>query len=244
MSSNVKAVIFDWDETLSQNRDLVVSSMNYVLKSYSLPDWDTIKKEKRDANKSLKENFPNFFGRDADAAYDLYVTTYRANISHDLKPVAGAPDVVAYLHSKQVPLFVVSNKDKVLLEEEVSCLFSSSPFIRILGNGDAEYNKPHPAPVYEALKVLDLHPNKDEIWLVGDSKQDTDCALASGCVPVLVGSGKFMNADYLAHNDDVKNIINFANFESLLQRLKVGLSFVDKSVESNKSKVTKAKLNP
>ena len=73
-------------------------------------------------------------------------------------------------------LFIVSNKEKGLLEEEVKYLFPDAPFNRILGNGDAEYNKPHPAPVYAVLKDTGVDTAKDEVWLVGDSRQDTGTA--------------------------------------------------------------------
>lgn len=210
------AVIFDWDETLAQTRELVVASIQSTLDSYNLGSWDTVKKEKRDTAKSLKENFPNFFGVYAPQAYELYLNTYRQNFERGLLASPAAQETVQYLKDLGVRLFIVSNKEKGLLEEEVKYLFPDSPFNRILGNGDAEYNKPHPAPVYAALKDTGVDTAKDEVWLVGDSRQDTDCALAAGCLPILIGEGKFIGEDYWAGNANTKKIYTFEDFGAFL----------------------------
>ena len=59
-----KAILFDWDETLAHTRDCVVEAMEYVLKKYRKESWNITKKRCRDPKKSLKDNFPNFFGDD------------------------------------------------------------------------------------------------------------------------------------------------------------------------------------
>ena len=40
------------DDTLAKTRNAVVKAMNYVLSLYNLPEWDIIKEQKRDKNKS------------------------------------------------------------------------------------------------------------------------------------------------------------------------------------------------
>jgi phosphoglycolate phosphatase-like HAD superfamily hydrolase len=51
---------------------------------------------------------------------------------------------------------------------------------------------------------------------VGDSRQDTDCAIAAGCLPVLIGHGKFMSAEYLAGNKDADTIHVYEDFNEFL----------------------------
>ena len=72
-----EVVFFDWDNTLALNRDVVVGAMNKVLAKYGKDDWEKTKKEKRDNNKSLKENFVNFFGAELEKqAYNDYLNFY------------------------------------------------------------------------------------------------------------------------------------------------------------------------
>lgn len=61
-------IMFDWDNTLAISRQAVVESMNYVLSKYGLEEWDIAKKKYQDKNKSLKDNFINFFKDKAEQA--------------------------------------------------------------------------------------------------------------------------------------------------------------------------------
>ena len=235
MSNRAKpnAVIFDWDETLAQTRDLVVTSMQSTLDHYKLGSWDKIKKEKRDTSKSLKENFGNFFGAAAAEAYDLYLKSYRENFQGGLLATPAAEETLEYLQNLSVSLFIISNKEKSLLQDEVKYLFPGIKFNRILGNGDAEYNKPHPAPVYAALRDTGIDLARDEVWLVGDSRQDTDCALAAGCLPILIGEGKFIGEDYWNETAQAKKICVFDSFEGLLSCIKTTPSLKNRQLLSS-----------
>ena len=50
-----QVIIFDWDNTLAENRDVVVGSMNKILAKYGKEEWEVAKKKYRDNNKSLKD---------------------------------------------------------------------------------------------------------------------------------------------------------------------------------------------
>jgi phosphoglycolate phosphatase len=218
------AVIFDWDETLAQTRDLVVTSIQRTLDHYKLGSWNKVKNDKRNASLSLKENFPNIFGVHAEEAYGLYLRAYKENLSQGLLATAMASETVNYLQNLGIKLFILSNKEKELLEEEVNYLFSAVLFNRILGNGDAEHNKPHPASVYAALSGTGINTVKDHVWLVGDSKQDTDCALSAGCLPILIGQGKFIGEDYWTGDPEAKRIHTFQDFGAFLECIKMNPS--------------------
>ena len=59
---DLKAVVFDWDNTLAESRTALVFAVNKVLAEYGLKNWE-IEKKKRDNNLSFKDNFVNIFGR-------------------------------------------------------------------------------------------------------------------------------------------------------------------------------------
>lgn len=192
-----KAILFDWDDTLAHTRAAVVEAMEYVLKKYGREDWNTTKTKYRDTSKSLKENFPNFFGERANQAYTDYLEYYIQNAYDKVVPLEGAKDFLQSCLHKNIELYIVSNKEKSLLLKEVVFCFPKVPFISILGNGDAKHNKPYPDLVYVALANTDYEINKENVWLIGDTKQDTECAYNAEIQPILLGKGKFMDEIYI-----------------------------------------------
>ncbi|MGM0421797.1 MAG: HAD family hydrolase [Pseudomonadota bacterium] len=190
-----KAIIFDWDGTLADTRGIVVNALEQTLAAYGLPAWDIVKAQKRDPNKSLKENFAHFFGADEEEAYQKYLLFYEAELVH-LKPQPGADTLLSFLSGLQILLCIASNKEKSVLLKEINTLFPHTRFQNILGNGDAAANKPNPAPILQIMEQLNI-TKPDDTWLVGDSRQDTDCAHTAGCRPVLIGKGKFTDDRYI-----------------------------------------------
>ena len=70
--SDLQYALFDWDNTLAESRSSLVAAVDQVLMEYHLPPWSE-SKNKRDRNLSFKDNFPNIFGVEADAAYARYL---------------------------------------------------------------------------------------------------------------------------------------------------------------------------
>jgi len=83
-------------------------------------------------------------------------------------------------------LAVVSNKTGAVLRNEAAHLGWTPLFGTIVGAGDTHTDKPHRAPVELALQPAGIAPGRD-VWFVGDTAIDMECALAAGCVPVLLG---------------------------------------------------------
>lgn len=215
-----KLVIFDWDDTLAKTRNAVVKAMNYVLKLYNLPEWDIIKEQKRDKNKSLKENFPNFFGEEeAKNAYEKYLQYYTKEAYKEVEKVNNTDIFLNNLIEHNIQITIISNKEKSLLLKEIESCFPNIKFNFILGNGDAEHNKPAPDPVFKIMKSVDFELNEQNVWLVGDTKQDTDCALNAKCQPMLIGKGKFMDEEYLKLNSCIQLFDDFENINEMFNKL-------------------------
>lgn len=192
-----KAIIFDWDDTLAHTRDSVVESMEYVLTKYGKEPWDITKIKYRDTKKSLKDNFPNFFDQLANDAYQDYLNYYIKFGYNKVTPVDYAENFLEICNQKKIELYIISNKEKSLLLKEVSFCFPYIHFKNILGNGDALRNKPFADPVFKALDKVSYTINEDNVWLIGDTKQDTECAYNAGIQAILLGKGKFMDEEYL-----------------------------------------------
>ena len=100
------------------------------------------------------------------------------------------PEVLLFLRERGVKLMVMSNKDRRLLEYELPLLFEPEMFERIVCGCEAPFDKPHKEHVFYTLRGY-LRPeeiNRDNVWVVGDSPQDSRAALASGALPVRIGS--------------------------------------------------------
>lgn len=208
-----QVIFFDWDNTLALNRDVVVGAMNKVLAKYGKDDWGKTKKEKRDNSKSLKENFVNFFGAKLEKqAYNDYLNFYN-EFSSLLKAPNNAKEMLKLLVDKGIKVIIVSNKERSLLLNEISVLYSDINFFKIMANGDSEKNKPDASPIFKALEETNIKINPENVWIIGDSNQDIDCGYNAGIQPILYGKGKLAEADYFEEkkkaNPPMQQIMDF-----------------------------------
>lgn len=212
-------IFFDWDNTLALNRDVVVGAMNKVLAKYGKDDWEKTKKEKRDNNKSLKENFVNFFGEELEKqAYNDYLNFYN-EFSDLLKAPDNAKEMLRLLTNKGIKVIIVSNKERKLLLNEINVLYKDINFFKIMANGDSEKNKPDALPIFKALENVNIEINPENVWIIGDSNQDIDCGYNANIQPILYGKGKLAEAEYFEQKKqatpqmkqimDFKEIIDF-----------------------------------
>ena len=150
-------------------------------------------------------------------AYNDYLEYYMKYAHCKIYPMEHAIDFLRFCDNNGIELYIVSNKEKSLLLKEVEFCFPEICFKKILGNGDAIENKPSPEPAFEALQGVEYAINSDNVWLIGDSKQDTECAYNAKIQPVLLGKGKFMDNEYI--NDKVNFLVPlmvFADFREII----------------------------
>lgn len=214
-------IAFDWDNTLALNREVVVNSMNKVLSKYGKAEWDIIKKEKRDKNKSLKENFVNFFGLEFEKqAYNDYLNFYN-EFNYLLQAPENAKELLKILNDKNIKIIIVSNKERKLLLDEIKVLYNDINFYKIMANGDSEKNKPDASPIFKAVEDLNLKINCNNMWLIGDSNQDIDCAYNANIQPILYGKGKIADTEYFEEKKKATPpMIQIFNFKEIIEFFK------------------------
>ena len=187
MTEKPRAILFDWDNTLIDSWAVIHDALAVTLKTMGHEPWP-LEETKRRVRHSLRDAFPALFGDRWQAARALYLDTFAATHLTRLAPMAGAEEMLVYLAERGYYLAVVSNKTGVLLRREAAHLGWTRYFARLIGAGDASADKPDPAPIYAALCDSGIAPQS--AWYVGDTDLDIDCALGSGCVPVLLGAGE------------------------------------------------------
>jgi phosphoglycolate phosphatase len=153
-----------------------------------MPEWG-MEDTRRNVARSLRDTFPDMFGSAWMEAKDVFYRSFEAvHLSH-LRPLPGAEEMLASLVDMDLDLAVVSNKVGHYLRVEADQLGWSRYFKALVGATDAPADKPDPAPVDMALSATgrDRAPlSADRAWFVGDSAVDLQCAINSGCRPILL----------------------------------------------------------
>lgn len=187
--SGLKYVIFDWDNTLAESRSTLVLVVNQILKEYGLPDWEQVKCL-RDPNLSFRDNFPRIFGEEkAREAYERYAEIYPQVVSSHIKTFPYVQEVLNYFKEKEIPILIMSNKDRRLLELELPMLFDKTLFSRIVCGHEAPRDKPAPDQIYYTLQGLlskeEITP--ESVWVIGDSPMDSTAATRANAQAIRIG---------------------------------------------------------
>ena len=180
-----RAVIFDWDNTLVDTWPIIRAALNATFVQWGMPKWSMEQVQAR-VRRSMRDSFPGLFGKDWKQAGDFYREQYRLRHLDALEALPQASEVLARVKSMQLFSVVVSNKLGPSLREEVKHLGWDKFFDGIVGSDDAGRDKPHADPVLLAFDKSHLKPGKD-VWFIGDSEVDLECAHATGCTAILYG---------------------------------------------------------
>jgi phosphoglycolate phosphatase len=192
MTSEPRALLFDWDNTLVDSWPVIHDALVVTFEAMGHEPW-TLAETKERVRLSLREAFPALFGDRWQEARRLYLDTFTSIHLQRLTAIADAETLIESLSEDGYYLGVVSNKTGPVLRREAEHLGWSRYFRRLVGAGDAPADKPDPAPVRVALEGSGLMPSA--AWFVGDTALDMECAVQSGCVPVLLGAHDAVGAE-------------------------------------------------
>lgn len=219
-----RAVIFDWDNTLVDTWPLIHKALVSTFEEYGIPPW-TFDETKQRVKHSLRDSFPLLFGEQWEAAGKAYQNYYQSMHLQQLETLPESEEVLKFLKDKGVYTVVVSNKKGPNLRKEVEHIGWSDYFASLVGSDDAEHDKPHADPVHMAFAGSGITPGAD-VWFVGDTVVDLECAKNTHCVPILYGEGeknehdrsggvhRYSGFDVSAHALDHKELLRL--FKSVL----------------------------
>ena len=179
-----RAVLFDWDNTLVDTWGVIHDALNTTLAAMDEPLW-TLDQTRERVRHSLRDTFPQMFGDRWEEARDVFYTRYREIHLIKLEARTGALDLIRVLADADIHLGVVSNKSGDHLRAEAAHLGWDAYFARLVGATDAARDKPALDPVIMALGDGPVAPGRD-VWFVGDTQIDMECAHNAGCIPVLI----------------------------------------------------------
>lgn len=184
---SIKAVLFDWDNTLVNSWPAITDALNLTRGHYGLETW-TVEEARVKSARALRDSFPEWFGDQWEVARDMFYARYHAIHAEKVEPMQGARDLLVFLKEQDVPLAVVSTKKNILLRAEVEGLGWSPFFKAVVGSMDTEKDKPDRQPADLALAGCGLKGGDPSILFVGDTPVDVACACNVGCTPVLINN--------------------------------------------------------
>ncbi len=206
-----RTLLFDWDNTLVDSWAAIHHALNATLAELGLPTW-TLAETMARVRRSAREAFPAWFGPRADEAARIFYAAFEARHLENLRPCPGAEAMLARLHAAGYDLAVVSNKQGRYLRAEAERLGWDRYFRRLVGANDAVRDKPAPEAVALALSGGPSETaDRGKVWLIGDTDIDLQCAVESGCVPVLLrdeppADGEFAAAPPSLHLSDCRTL--------------------------------------
>ncbi len=177
-------IVWDWDNTLVDGWAAIERGLNVTFRAFGMPEWDRVTVLAR-VRGSLRDTFPGMFGAEWEAARDIFYAEVRACHLQVLAPMPGAEAALAAAAALG-PQGVVSNKQGPLLRAESAHLGWDHFFGAIIGAGDAEADKPDPAPLLLALRACGVEAGP-HVWYLGDTALDMQAARAAECSAILIG---------------------------------------------------------
>ncbi len=223
-----KAIIFDWDNTLVDTWPLIQYAIDSTMIAMGREPWG-LEKVRDNIHKSMRESFPEIFGDNWQQAGEIYKNSYRSINIERISLLPKSLELIDTANSKGIIQSIVSNKIGTTLRAEAKKIGVDRKFFSVIGSMDSDADKPSNKPVELALMGSGIDIKKDEIWFVGDSIADIDCANICGFTPIAFGYfdadgkervSKTISNDVLASGFKGKAVPLYFNHQELIDIIK------------------------
>lgn len=184
----IKAVFFDWDNTLVDAWPVLLAATNITRQKFGL-ETVSLAQIKILARQSTREGFPKTYGENWQQAQNIFYNAINENAKL-LKIFPQTPSLLHKLKSAGIKTALISNKLNTLLHSEVQEM--NLQFDIVLGAGDAPKDKPHPEMGIVALKKLNLQTN--EVIYIGDSVTDWLFAKSLNIPAIAIGDDEYQGS--------------------------------------------------
>ncbi|WP_455814643.1 phosphoglycolate phosphatase [Pseudomonas graminis] len=185
--TNVRALAFDLDGTLTDSAPGLTSAVDGALTELNLPAAGV-------------ERVSTWIGNGADILIERALTWalghapqsdllsdarvlldkhYAHSVDGGSLLYPGVKETLAALAAHNLPMALVTNKPTPFVAPLLQSLGIADYFSLIIGGDDVVAKKPHPAPLFLVLGKFGLLPG--ELVFVGDSRNDIQAAQAAGC---------------------------------------------------------------
>ena len=176
----IRAVVFDWDQTLWDSWTLHLGAIQYAAGPLGLPEpshqriLDTF-------GGTLEHHLARLYGA-SDEPLRHYLEYYRAQRQALGGLFPGVAEVLAALRAGGYRLAVLSDKVQSAGLEELEMAQLTDLFHAAVFRDGTSLAKPHPQSLLRTLEQLQVAP--EEALYVGDAPWDVECARRAGVTSV------------------------------------------------------------
>lgn len=171
MNKRIDTVLFDLDGTLINTNELIISSFMHVMDHY-YPGEYSREDVLQFMGPPLVESFQALNPEKTEEMVDFY-RAYNVKVHDDLvTPFDGVDETVKALHDRGIKMAIVSTKRHDMVVRGLKLMNLDQYFDVVIGLDDVEHAKPHPEPLYKALKALGS--TADQAIMVGDNHHDIE----------------------------------------------------------------------
>ncbi|MCP4872427.1 MAG: HAD-IA family hydrolase [Proteobacteria bacterium] len=195
----MRAVLLDFDGTFLNSIELIMAAFRHTFTVHHgapPPDSEWLAGIGTPLSVQLKG-----LAREGDDVDELLATYRDYNIEHHdrlAQPYAGMPEVVKELRARGTLLAIVTSKRRIGVARGLRPIGMMNDFDLWVCPEDVSNPKPHPEPVWAALKGLGVE--RDEAIFVGDSPHDIEAGNAAGVATAAVRWGPFDDAKVQSYN--------------------------------------------
>ncbi|MCX5794582.1 MAG: HAD-IA family hydrolase [Elusimicrobia bacterium] len=187
------AVLFDWDNTMVDERGVVDAIRMRLFSELGVPT-PTLEEANRmwrtDRDAFYDGYFPGISRDKVNSTYYAIMERVRREKERSGEPLnpllPGVKETLAALKRQGVPLAVVSNKPHEQLVRELKTLGLEDAFSYVQGHTEARELKPSPQPIVEAMKAMGVAGGN--VWYVGDELGDLAAAHGAGAQGIFFGT--------------------------------------------------------
>ena len=194
-NSKISTILFDLDGTLIDSIPDITQALNNMRKKFSLPPI------KADAVRNIVgRGFPTTVKKILSIdnseqevetiykeAYQITLTEYTQHMGKHTTIFPNVIDTLIDLKKQNYRTAIVTNKESKHAILTIKHLNLEPYFDLIIGGNTTNNYKPHPEPVYFAMKKLQASPENS--IMIGDSKSDIQAAKAANIRSIAVTYG-------------------------------------------------------
>lgn len=187
----IKVLLFDLDGTLTESGEGIIRSVQYALDKFGIVEND-MEKLRRFVGPPLVDSFMKHYGfthEDALKAVDIYRERFGKVGIFENALYPGADQMLAKLKEAGFLLAVASSKPEHYVTQILEYFKIAEYFDEVVGATMDEKRTSKTEVLEEVLRRLELHEQKEEILMVGDTELDIRGAKDHGIESVAVTYG-------------------------------------------------------
>ena len=186
-----KSVLMDLDGTLADTATDMIAALNRLCAEQGRPALDYQRARPR-VSKGARALIRFAFGESLDEAAETDLTTrflehYAKTRCQNSVLFDGMTELIEHLNEQHLPWGIVTNKPSRFTTVVVRTLLMPHPPHCVISGDTLEHCKPHPAPLLEAAKQINM--SAEHCLFLGDDIRDMQAARAAGMTGIIATFG-------------------------------------------------------